>query len=272
VLKQRVITASILAVVFIVVLFAAPQIVFTLFVTVVVALAAWEWANLCSLEKSIARLGYTTFVLALAGGLGYAVFVAKLIAIEQLLLVGGVWWSIALLLVQTYPASAVLWSPKVLRMMMGILVLLPTLVALHALRVMPSGHFLVLGLVLTVAAADIGAYFAGRAFGHRKLAPSVSPGKTWAGVVGGLVLVTIIALIYAILTHAAVLPTLVIAWPAALASVLGDLFESMLKRHRGIKDSSNLLPGHGGVLDRIDGLVAAAPVFALAVVVTGWQI
>jgi phosphatidate cytidylyltransferase len=121
--------------------------------------------------------------------------------------------------------------------------------------------------VLLVAAADIGAYFAGRRFGRRKLAPTVSPGKSWEGVVGGLAAVSLLAAIFALLRDVSLVLVLALALPAALASVVGDLLESMLKRFRGIKDSGSILPGHGGVLDRIDGLVAAVPVFTLAIII-----
>lgn len=271
-LKQRVITASILAAVFIFVLFVTPVQFFTLLITAVVALAAWEWANLCSLEKASQRIAYAVLVVALGAVLGYGIFAATAVPLDKVLLVSGIWWAVALLWVQGYPASAVLWQSVFVRAVMGIIVLLPTLMALYALRSMANGELVVLALVLLVAAADIGAYFSGRAFGRHKLAPKVSPGKTWEGVVGGLALVAIIASCYALITHAPLWMTLLVALPAAAASVLGDLLESMLKRHRGIKDSSSLLPGHGGILDRIDGLVAAAPVFALVVVLTGWQI
>lgn len=125
-------------------------------------------------------------------------------------------------------------------------------------------------IVAVVACADIGGYFAGRRWGKRKLAPAVSPGKTWEGFLGGVCFNFLLSLVVWGLVGGNYFMLLAIILPASLASVLGDLFESMLKRHRGIKDSSALLPGHGGVLDRVDGLTAAAPVFALALLSTGW--
>ena len=136
-------------------------------------------------------------------------------------------------------------------------------------------------VMFVVWGADVGAYFAGRKFGKHKLAPNVSPGKTWEGVFGGLATTLMIAFLaglfledktslslsaqqWAILFLVTLLVTAV--------SVVGDLIESMVKRHRGIKDSSNLLPGHGGVMDRIDSMTAALPVFALALSVVGWNI
>lgn len=271
-LKQRVITAFMLAAVFLAVLILAPSMVFMLFIALIVSVAGWEWANLCGLIQPTTRIAYALSVVCTAILLCYCIFSLALIPLKWVLTVNGVWWALALLWVQSYPSSAVLWRPLAVRALMGYVVLLPTLVSLYALRVMPNGEFLVLAVVLLVAAADIGAYFAGRTFGKRKLAPNVSPGKTWEGVVGGLLAVTVISLVYALFTHHSYLLTLAVAIPAAAVSVLGDLLESMLKRQRGIKDSSQLLPGHGGVLDRIDGLLAAAPIFALALVATGWQI
>lgn len=271
-LKQRVITASILTAVFLLLLFVAPLQLFTLFIAAVVALAAWEWANLSDVQGSVQRVLYAALVVGAGVGLSYAVLETAAIALEHLLLFSGVWWAVALLWVQSYPTSAVLWRPIGVRAAMGFIVLLPTMVALYALRAMPNGEFLVLAVVLLVAAADIGAYFTGRTLGKRKLAPKVSPGKTWEGAVGGVATVALIAVVYGLLSQVSIPLTLAVALPAAVASILGDLLESMLKRQRGIKDSSQLLPGHGGVLDRIDGLMAAAPVFALAVVSTGWQI
>ena len=265
-LKQRIITALLLALVFIGVLFFCPPWIFALFVGAVTALAAWEWANLCHIIAAAARVLYTVVVLAIAVGLWLLMENTALITMEQLLLVSCVWWAVALLWVQGYPNSVVLWQSRWTRMVMGGLVLIPCLLGLVFLRSWSNGQWLVIGVVLVVAAADIGAYFAGRRFGRRKLAPRVSPGKSWEGVVGGVVAVTLLGLIYATIRDANTGVVLAIVLPAALASVIGDLLESMLKRFRGVKDSGHLLPGHGGVLDRIDGLAAAVPVFALAVI------
>lgn len=261
-----------MAAVFLLVLFIAPVYAFTLLMTAVVVVAAWEWANLCSFVKQAQRIAYAVLVLALGAALGWGIFATAIVPLDKVLLFSGICWAVALLWVQGYPASAVLWRSTSVRAAMGLAALLPALIAMHALREMTNGEFLVLALVLVVAAADIGAYFSGRAFGKRKLAPRVSPGKTWAGVAGGLTAVALVAIAYATWVQTSILLTLLVALPAAAASVLGDLLESMLKRHRGIKDSSLLLPGHGGVLDRIDGLIAAAPIFALVIVLTGWQI
>ncbi|MGO1749895.1 MAG: phosphatidate cytidylyltransferase, partial [Marinobacter sp.] len=131
----------------------------------------------------------------------------------------------------------------------------------------------ILYVFCVVWVADIGAYFAGRAFGKAKLAPRVSPGKSWAGVWGGLAAVGAFALVASALVSASAAEAALLVAASlvtGLVSVLGDLLESMLKRFRGIKDSSRLLPGHGGIMDRIDSLTAAAPVFALIITQLGW--
>ena len=130
------------------------------------------------------------------------------------------------------------------------------------------GLFLLLYAFVLVWAADSGAYFAGRAFGKHKLAPKVSPGKTWEGVVGGLCTAAILAFIFMYFFEATLLGQrsvsgfVLLSVATVAISVLGDLTESMFKRESGIKDSSQLIPGHGGVLDRIDSLTAAVPFFA----------
>ena len=156
---------------------------------------------------------------------------------------------------------------------MGALVLAPAGLAVVYLLSYDSGGLLLLFLVILVAAADIGAYFAGHRWGRRKLSPEVSPGKTWEGFLGGMASCTLLAVLTYLFVTADRLSlpaTLAIVLCAALASVLGDLMESMVKRHRGVKDSGVLLPGHGGFLDRIDGHTAAAPVFALGLILAGW--
>ena len=146
--------------------------------------------------------------------------------------------------------------------------LVPSWMALVSIRQQPDGDVFLLMLLLLVWGADIGAYFAGKTWGKKKLAPKVSPGKTMAGFWGGVGSCVAIAVGFVIYLELSVLDgfyLVVLSVIAGLASVLGDLFESMLKRQRGIKDSSKLLPGHGGVLDRIDSITAAAPMFVLGV-------
>jgi len=273
VLKQRLITAILLVLAFIGALFFLPSPVFSVLIALVVVLGAWEWSNLSGIVPVVARVAYVALVVAVLGG-GYWLSggVADLDVLKTLLIIACGWWAFSLLLIQGFPTSAVLWGASYIRALMGIFVLVPACLSIIYLRYLPSGAWMVLMLVLVVAAADVGAYFSGRAFGKRKLAPHVSPGKSWEGVVGGALLALGLGCGFSfMLAGAVVSPLFYIVIPVALVSVVGDLLESMVKRHRGVKDSGNLLPGHGGVLDRVDGLVAAAPVFALGLIASNWQ-
>ncbi len=284
VLKQRVITAVLLAIGVLSALFAMSLVQFALFVAVIMVLAGSEWANLAGLQGRAMRIAYAVLVLVsiawcakftgfITGDAPNLMFTARLDheRTRQLLLAACIWWSMALLLVQTYPHSAILWGHRWLRVLIGLCVLVPAWLGFVLLRSVSGGQWLIVFVVLIVACADIGAYFTGRAFGKRKLAVAVSPGKSWEGFVGGMFCTVILALGAGwFWGHPGILMAMVV--PTALASVLGDLLESMVKRHRGIKDSGSLLPGHGGILDRIDSLTAAVPVFAAAVLITGWPL
>lgn len=275
-LKQRVITALVLAIIFIVALFGLPAGYFSFFVGTIVLIGAWEWACLAGFPARWQRALYALFILVVLlvasfylGFEGEASPNLDADAIRELLIAGCIWWAIALLLVQGYPSSALLWGHKILRLLMGLLVLIPTWVALVYVRQQEAGAWLVLLLMLIVAMADSGGYFAGKRFGKHKLASAVSPGKTWEGFAGGFIANCVLALILSLTLELSLLLMLVIVVPTSLVSVLGDLLESMLKRHAGIKDSGTILPGHGGILDRVDGVTAAAPVFALALLASG---
>ena len=145
---------------------------------------------------------------------------------------------------------------------LGIFLLASTWLALCSIISLENGRYLLLLAVTIIVLADVGGYVAGNLFGRHKLAPTISPGKTWEGLLGGLFLQGIlIAVLVQLLPDVNLLHLFLLVLPVALLSVIGDLFESMLKRYRGIKDSSNLLPGHGGFLDRLDGVMAALPLF-----------
>jgi len=270
VLKQRVITGAILAVVVATAIFALPIGWFAGFLGLVLVAALWEWSDLAGIEPLVARLGYCAFgvVLMLLLGWGSAVWsdLARQLVVGEVLVLAAIWWVLALVIVATYPASSGVWTAKWRRALMGLLTLLPTWLAFVFLRGHERGDWLMFFVIALVAAADIGAYFSGTRFGRHKLAPQVSPGKTWEGFAGGLAASLLLALIVWLAVWQArfgLLEFLSVTAVTALVSVLGDLLESMLKRQRGVKDSSNLLPGHGGVMDRLDSLSAAAPIFAL---------
>jgi phosphatidate cytidylyltransferase len=159
------------------------------------------------------------------------------------------------------------------RLVIGLLILLPAWQGLMLFKQWPEANGLILAVMVLVWVADIGAYFSGRRFGKNKLAPQVSPGKSWEGVFGGLaasLLVTLAVGLTRDWSGSALLIAIAGAAVVVLISVVGDLTESMFKRQAGLKDSSNLLPGHGGVLDRIDSLTAAIPVFAVLLWLAGW--
>ncbi|WXL27192.1 phosphatidate cytidylyltransferase [Ectopseudomonas mendocina] len=267
-LKQRIITALFMLPVALCGFFLLNSGWFALFIGAVVTVGAWEWARLAGFESQLMRVVYSLLV---AGALAILYLVPQLAG--WVLLLGVVWWVIATLLVLNYPSSSRSWSSPVTRLLIGLLILLPAWQGLVLFKQWPESNALILAVMVLVWGADIGAYFAGRRFGKRKLAPQVSPGKSWEGVYGGLLATLLICLAVAFYrdwslggTLLAMAGTVVIV----LISVVGDLTESMFKRQAGLKDSSNLLPGHGGILDRIDSLTAAIPVFAALLWLSAW--
>lgn len=272
-LKTRIITALILAPIAIGGIFFLPPLGFALFTGVVITLGAWEWANMSGIEGQGGRVAYAA---------GTAVLLYALLNVPAVLVLwlALAWWFVCFLLVRSYPGGSSRWGSLPARALMGLFVLVPAWVGLNHLRTggfqfgeVANNLWVILYVFCLVWVADIGAYFAGRAFGKAKLAPRVSPGKSWAGVWGGLAAVGIFAVIVSSLASASVAETgllVVASLLTGFVSVLGDLLESMLKRFRGIKDSSQLLPGHGGIMDRIDSLTAAIPVFALIITQLGW--
>lgn len=272
-LKTRIITALILAPIAIGGIFFLPPLGFALFTGAVITIGAWEWANMSGIEGQGGRVAYAAATAALL----YGLLNVPAVVVLWLALA---WWFICFLLVRSYPQGSDRWGSLPMRAVMGLFVLVPAWVGLNHLRTggfqfgdVANNLWVILYVFCVVWVADIGAYFAGRAFGKAKLAPRVSPGKSWAGVWGGLTAVGVFAVIVSSLASASLTETLLLVAASlftGLVSVLGDLLESMLKRFRGIKDSSQLLPGHGGIMDRIDSLTAAIPVFALIITQLGW--
>ena len=276
-LKQRIITAVILALLVSAgILLLSLQALAGMF-AVMVLCGAWEWAAMSGIEKVPGKVFYTLLcallMLLAAFYTGLTDNVMTALASRDIFGLAGLWWSIALLWVMSFPASANLWGSRIMRCLIGFLVLIPAFMALVYLRQLEGGIALIFILIGLVASADIGAYFTGRAWGKAKLAPAVSPGKSWAGFWGGLVTSSVfVVLVWSIWGQGVLsLPAvLAIAVCSSLASVLGDLLESMVKRHQGIKDSGTILPGHGGMMDRLDSITAAAPVYALGLILVGW--
>lgn len=257
-LRARVITALILAPLVIAAIYLLPLPLYAAFFWLIAAAGAWEWMGLAGIAGAAGRSVCMLVLGALAAG---SYFVPG--QWPAVLWAGALFWLLATVAVLAYPRSGRLSITPVLAVPAGLLVAWSAWMALVVIRAHPAGATWVLWLMLLVWGADIGAYFAGRRFGRRKLAPTVSPGKTWEGLIGGTLvsLAVTLALLVPMGTFSLVWLPLVLVLVAV--SVFGDLFESVMKRARGVKDSGTLLPGHGGALDRIDSVIAVLPVFAL---------
>ena len=237
----------------------------------------WEWFDLAEVDDSLAK-----WVLLIANlGLMVAIVWASrsreggtLVLYQVGSLIGVIWWLVALFWLGRYNfgSNHQSWA-RAVKLAAGTLAVVPAWCALTRLHADgDNGHRWLLTSLAAVWAADTGAYFAGRHLGRHKLAPRVSPNKTLEGLAGGVIVGTIVALLFSLLAGATTgdLPKVaLVAAASILVSVIGDLFESLLKRHAGKKDSGTLIPGHGGVLDRIDAVLAALPVFALGKALLG---
>ncbi|MEZ5492198.1 MAG: phosphatidate cytidylyltransferase [Gammaproteobacteria bacterium] len=272
-LLKRILTAIVLIVGLIFLAVFSSPFVFAISVALITVLAGMEWTRFIGVESTGAGAGY---VFSLAGLLLGAFFLIgatpDAVAVDPLRVLslmgfGCMFWILAGWLLTGYPANSSSWNDQSHVALMGIFVLVPTWCGIVQLKYLDESGGLVLGLIALVSIADIGAYFTGRAWGRRKLAPALSPGKSWAGFWGGMIsCVAVTAGIVAVVS-VRVLPLTLIqaillvlgAVLVSLSSVVGDLFESMLKRNRNLKDSGTLLPGHGGILDRLDSLTAATP-------------
>ena len=266
-LRTRVITALVLVSLLLPSMFFLPQSVWAILVALFIGVAAWEWGAL---------LGWANAA-RFALGAGVASLCAILTWIDPLAVGAAGFQPAQSWVLLLYGASAAFWLlliPFWLRskwalqgavgVLVGAVVLLPTWLAMVQLRA--ASPLLLLAAFAVAWVADIAAYFAGRRFGRRKLAPTISPGKTREGAVGAVLGVLLYGLLlgHYFLDGAVALPVWVLALLAVtVVSIVGDLFESLLKRKAGIKDSSNVLPGHGGVLDRIDSLTSTLPLIAL---------
>ena len=270
-LKQRIITALILAPLALVLIFVASPEVFRTAVSALWLLSSLEYARL----SNLGRIGTIALVIVQA-----AIFLLLFnywenlsqLALPMLVAASLTWCLMLLRLVTFRPGQPPPFGYSILGFACSVASMTFAWVALVAIRDLPQGQFWIVCLLLVVWAADIGGYFSGRHFGGRKLAPAVSPSKTWAGFWGGLAFSVVIAVVYAWLAPvtAANLPAIgLLAAVTMMFSVGGDLFISLQKRTLGLKDTGNLLPGHGGLLDRFDSLVAASPFFALGLVILG---
>lgn len=264
-LKQRIATAIILLIIVLSALLAKNPIFWSLLVNVAIVVSFWEWLRFCEVTKPISLV------------VAYALFIAVLyitqsgmLSLPIAVMAVCVLWLVLFVFTATGKLQIV-HRPR-LKVVIGIAIISIAGLIVIRLQQLEHGMLWILCLFVCVWAADIGAYFVGKRFGKTKLAPVISPGKTVEGLAGGIALAmliyTPIMFYYLPANHAALLLLTVLV--TVLVSVMGDLFESTMKRHVGLKDSSQILPGHGGVLDRIDSLLPAAPFFAAGLILLGY--
>ncbi|APG02849.1 phosphatidate cytidylyltransferase [Luteibacter rhizovicinus DSM 16549] len=270
-LKQRILTAAALIPVVLALILLPPTGFFAAIVALVFVGAAWEWSQLAGSRTSVGR----GIVAAVAAVMLLALLLVWTPGLLTALTLAGVaWWIGCCFWLRNFTfAAAPNAENRMLKLGVGVLVIVPTLAAAMALHTSDHGHWwTLLGLVI-VWFADTGAYFSGRYLGRRKLAPRISPGKTWAGVYGAIVAGSFITVLggYLIgvretsqLVGLGVLGVITVGF-----AVVGDLFESLMKRHASVKDSGSLFPGHGGLLDRLDSVFAALPIFAAGKLLLG---
>ncbi|MFN2348814.1 MAG: phosphatidate cytidylyltransferase [Thioalkalivibrio sp.] len=261
-LKARILTAIVLAVVVFSAVLLAPTALFGVLLLAALLAGAWEWSRLIGMTRPMVRVAYLLLLLLVSLG---AVALWARDATLWPVVVGVIWWAVVLVLLAIYRRAG--QRHRVLIGLAGLLTLVPAGLALLVFHDL-NPVWLVF-LVLLTSVADSAAYFTGKRFGRHKLAPHISPGKTREGLLGALVATGLLGLggawwfdVHMGLWFYFVALCLV----TALVSVAGDLFESLVKREAGVKDSGTLLPGHGGVLDRIDSITAAAPVFLMGLV------
>ena len=262
-LKQRMLTAFIGGPLLLWAFIALPNAYYALLLALIVALAANEWVAMARLSN-VFRVPFL-FIFIVALYLCWQQLANNMEFVHFVLYVACGWWTLGFLILALYNRgnTQILFNPLV-RIMLGFILLLPMFVALYFLRVY-FGASLLVYLLFLIWIADSGAYFAGKRWGKHKLLPNVSPGKTWQGVMGAMVASLIYSLTYVFFSTSIIGNHyglfILISFVTVVFSIHGDLVESMFKRQVGIKDSGQLLPGHGGMLDRIDSLTAAAPIF-----------
>jgi phosphatidate cytidylyltransferase len=253
-IRQRLITALVLGAALLLLLFVVPLYVAGAVLGLLMAIGAWEWSALGGCRQASTRGVFVLLAVATGWLLQHFWFGNPSAPLWLDLMV----WLVGLIWMLRFPTPV----PRVYSLGSGLLVMPLGWLFLFAL-LQEWGAQWTLFLFLLVAAADVGAFFSGRAFGRHKLAVKVSPGKTWEGVAGGLLVVAVVAALGALWFETDLAMTVAGAVVIAAFSVLGDLTISMLKRAAGLKDSGSIFPGHGGVLDRIDSLLAALPLFIL---------
>lgn len=276
--RLRTITALVMAPLAIAAIWYLPTEWMMVLAAVLFLMGLWEWFDLAEIEDNVSRtvllIAHMALIVAIVWGSrspsGYTFVLFELVTV-----IGVAWWLVAALWLtrHTFGSDHTRWT-RVAKLAAAAFAVIPAWCALTWLHAgEPNGHRWLLAALSVVWAADTGAYFAGRAFGRTKLAPTISPNKTVEGMVGGIAAGVIVGCAFGALAGARggdLALVAIAAFAAGLFSVIGDLFESLLKRHVGVKDSGHLLPGHGGILDRVDGVLAALPVFALSKALLGF--
>ena len=266
-LLPRILTALVLAPLAILIILLPNTAIFAVIAALAFLAAWWEWAQLSGLHNRATRV----VLLVVAAGIFMLLWLAQGTAWVPWLLAAGVaWWLVACLWLRRFAyAAAPTRENLLLKLMAGAFVIFPAWIALVSIHGrLPHGHWWTLLALLIVWAADIGAYTSGRLFGKRKLAPQISPGKTWAGAYGAMVAGVLVAEVGGWLLGVrgtTMLGLAVLAAATVAISIVGDLLESLMKRHAQVKDSGSIFPGHGGLMDRLDSVFAALPLFAAGV-------
>lgn len=263
-LKQRILTASVLAALVVAVVIYLPTYMLAWVFSVMICMAAWEWCACIGIEEYVYRAIYVAVVLLGSMACWYLLDDAWFFWV----VVGGsVWWHVAILLIICYQRNASIHlSSMPLKALIGVLVLVPCWFSLLLIHDNIFGTERLLFLFLLIWLGDSAAYFAGKKFGRKCLARNISPGKSWEGVYAALLMSFVCGcgyVVYADLQFVEATFFVLMAVLIMIFSIFGDLLESVFKRMSGIKDSGYILPGHGGVLDRIDSLTAAAPLFCV---------
>jgi len=262
-LRKRIITAVIVAVLFLGVLFFLPPSATVIVLTALVLAGAWEWSAFLRATRAPARAAYVVLMGLLL--LSAWFLAASPDVLRAVLITALVWWLVALAWIIFAPRNVTPLSAG----LAGVLALVPAWLALVRLLDLPHGAHWVLFTLTLVWSADIFAYFAGHRFGRTRLAPEVSPGKTWEGVIGGFALRAVVAVVGSAWFALPLYSFVPLCLAAVAFSIVGDLTESLLKRFAGVKDSGTLFPGHGGVMDRIDSVTGAAPVLFFGLTMLG---
>jgi phosphatidate cytidylyltransferase len=277
-LLKRIITASVLASLIALAVFKLPMEYFSLVIGLVTLLAAWEWSNLAGVTSLVKRVLFLLVLILPMLGIHFWTQILELIAqaldwpdvrdysgiLEWLVIPPVLFWILVMILIRNTPTGVLNLTLKTrYKVLIGWFVLLSAWMFLSRLRAFYGTEMTMYFLIL-IWVADISAYFSGKKWGSTKLAPEISPGKTVAGMYGaliaGLVCAVVLSLIYGFNLMIAS-DFMLLSVLTVLISIYGDLFVSVVKRQRGVKDSGSLLPGHGGVLDRIDSMIAAIPFF-----------